>query len=175
MTDPGLTNRLRQRSRRAGLAVGLSMALTIAVCIGSFAWIYAKADPFLSDFVGAGATSTGNNRPTATAEESSSEPAGSASEEPTPTAEEARPDPTKEPTPTPTPAEFRATHISNPNLRVNLRPQPTTDGDPVAILEAGTQLQFLGEQREESDGTWYLFKTEDGLEGWLREGTFQEL
>ena len=33
MTDSGLSTRLRQQSRRAGLMVGLTMVLTIAICI----------------------------------------------------------------------------------------------------------------------------------------------
>ncbi|MGH2562764.1 MAG: hypothetical protein ACRDJH_27200 [Thermomicrobiales bacterium] len=53
MTGSGLTNRLRQRSRRAGLAVGLSMALTIGLSLGSFIVIYARLEPFTRDFVGA--------------------------------------------------------------------------------------------------------------------------
>ncbi|MDP9368581.1 MAG: hypothetical protein M3Q03_09960, partial [Chloroflexota bacterium] len=53
MTDPGLTNRLRQHSRRAGIMVGLSMALTIAICVGGFTTIYARLAPFTSDFVAA--------------------------------------------------------------------------------------------------------------------------
>src|SRR4051794_22362802 len=43
MTDSGLSTRLRQQSRRAGLMVGISMVLTIAICIfgaaGLFAWL----------------------------------------------------------------------------------------------------------------------------------------
>jgi hypothetical protein len=177
MSDQGLTNRLRQRSRRTGLAVGLSMALTIAVCIGSFAWIYAKADPLFADFVGADGTSS-TRTPTAAA----SAPArGSADEEPEPTerpTEEAEREPTEEPTPAPTetPDEFQATHVSNPDLQINLRPEPSTDGDPVAVLATGTPLQYLGEQQTGDDGLlWFRFRTEDGIEGWLREGTFQEI
>ncbi|MCC7025149.1 MAG: hypothetical protein IT338_20115, partial [Thermomicrobiales bacterium] len=43
MTDSGLSTRLRQQSRRAGLMVGITMALAIAICIlgsaGLFAWL----------------------------------------------------------------------------------------------------------------------------------------
>src|SRR3712207_8243475 len=51
MTDPGLNNRLRQRSRRAGFMVGITMALTIAICVGGVAGIYASLVPFLCDVV----------------------------------------------------------------------------------------------------------------------------
>ena len=63
MTDPGLNNRLRQRSRRAGLMVGVTMALTIFICVGGFAAIYAGLVPFLSDVVPAQRTEA---RPPAT-------------------------------------------------------------------------------------------------------------
>jgi hypothetical protein len=176
MSDPGLTNRLRQRSRRAGLAVGLSMALTIAVCIGSFAWIYAKADPLFADFVGEDVSLPTS---TATAEASATPGRGDADDAPAPTeegTEEPASEPTEEPTPAPTetPEGFRATHVSNPDLLINLRPAPSTDGDPVTILDAGTPLQYLGEEQTGDDGfQWFRFRTEDGVEGWLREGTFQ--
>src|SRR5215216_4625270 len=43
MTDSGLSTRLRQQSRRAGLMVGITMVLAIAICIfgaaGVFAWL----------------------------------------------------------------------------------------------------------------------------------------
>ena len=43
MTDSGLSTRLRQQSRRAGLMVGITMVLAIAICIfgaaGLFAWL----------------------------------------------------------------------------------------------------------------------------------------
>jgi hypothetical protein len=178
MSDPGLTNRLRQRSRRAGLAVGLSMALTIAVCIGSFAWIYAKADPLFADLVGNDLTT-----PTraATASVAATAARGSANDEPEPTeepTEESEPEPTEEPTPAPTetPDVFQASHVSNPDLQINLRPEPSTNGDPVAVLATGTPLQYLGEEDTGDDGfQWFRFRTEDGVEGWLREGTFQEI
>lgn len=177
MSDSGLTNRLRQRSRRAGLAVGLSMALTIAVCIGSFAWIYAKADPFLSDFVGAEATTPTNATRTPTSEPRSTGAGGSAPDEAEPTATEGPVEaPTQRPTPSPTSSAFKATHISNPDLQVNLRPEPSVNNEPVAVLALRTPLQALGDQQTDSDGNlWLQFRTEDGQEGWLREGTYQAI
>jgi cytoskeletal protein RodZ len=186
MSDPGLTNRLRQRSRRAGLAVGLSMALTIAVCIATFAWIYAKANPLFTDFVGAKATATQNERqpsatdiPTQAATSSGAESADAPpTETPKPRPTEQPSDnqqPTQTPTATPTSTAFKQTHISNPNLSTNLRPEASTNGDPVEVLPAGTPLQFLNDQQTGDDGQqWFKFRTEDGTEGWMREGTFQE-
>jgi hypothetical protein len=180
MSDPALTNRLRQRSRRAGLAVGLSMALTIAVCVGSFAWIYAEADPFFADLVGSDAKATTGARRTPTAAGTASGGRGAASVEPTekptdePTVESAEPTHTQAPRPTSTPGEFRATHITNPNSRVNFRPQPDLNTDPIAVLDPGTPVQALGDERVDGDGNrWLKFRTEDGLEGWLREDAFE--
>lgn len=182
MTDPGLTFRLRQRSRRAGLAVGISMALTIGVCIVSFSWIYAQVDPYLRDFTGQQGIEQPRPTATATADEAAQVAATDEADEPPeeepeqePTAE---PTPTREPspTPTPTPDVFTATHISNPNSRTNFRPEPSLDNDPVAILEAGTPLQYLGEDATGDDGLrWMRFRTEDGLEGWMREDAVQPI
>ncbi len=170
MSDPGLTNRLRQRSRRAGLAVGLTMALTIAVCIGSFAWIYAKADPLFADFVGREGTTPQSPARTPTAEATVEAGIGEAAPTAAPPRAPAEPTETHPPPPTPTSEAFRATHLTNPNTQVNFRPQPTLDAEPIAILDASTPVQALGNQQVDSDGNnWLQFRTEDGLEGWLRE------
>jgi hypothetical protein len=176
MSDPGLTNRLRQRSRRAGLAVGLSMALTIALCVGSFAWIYAKADPFFSDLVGSDAKATTGSQPTPSAAGTATIARAAAGAAPTdiptaePTGAPAAPTRTQAPAQTPTSGAFKATHITNPNTRVNFRPQPNLNTDPIALLDPGTPVQALGDQQVDGDGNrWLKFRTEDGLEGWLRE------
>ncbi len=68
---------------------------------------------------------------------------------------------------------FVPTHQSNPDLAVNFRPAPSLDTVPVAILDPGTLIQFLGETVTDADGwRWYRFRLEDGRTGWLREGTF---
>jgi hypothetical protein len=150
------------------------MALTIAVCIGGFAWIYAKANPYFTDFIGADATST--PRVTTVSGGEAGDPTEEPAPEPTETSEpdeEAQETPTSEPSPTSD--QFTQTHVSNPDLSTNLRPEPSTSGDPVAVLAPGTPLQYLDEQQTGDDGfQWYRFRTEDGLEGWLREGVFVE-
>lgn len=174
MSDPGLTIRLRQRSRRAGLAVGLSMALTIGLCIGSFAWIYAKVDPFTADFTGQRGVAP-PPRPTATATPNEVAQSGQGQAESTEEAPTPAPKPTRTPAPTPTPEGFRVTHLSNPDHSTNLRPEPSINNEPVAILDAATPLQYLNEETTGDDGyRWFRFRTEDGLEGWMREGTFVE-
>lgn len=160
--------------------VGLSMALTIAVCIGSFVWIYAKVEPLTRDFVDAATIApTEPSRQEREADESAE------SDDDTPTREAAaqvsergnRAEPRAEnPTPTPTPQRFRATHRVISEVTINFRPGPgVNSGEPVAQLEPGTELQYLNETQDsqdpDADGDlrWLKFRTEDGLEGWIRE------
>src|SRR6476619_1175071 len=96
MTDPGLTRRLRQQGHRSGLAIGISMALAIAVLIGGFTWIYVQLDPFVRDFAGA------EPAPTPTAVEQASSSGKKATKTPTPD-ESADDEPTQEPDATETP------------------------------------------------------------------------
>lgn len=175
MSETGLDKRLRQHSRRAGLMVGVTMALTIALCIGSFVYLYAWADPLTRDFVNASAPEPTRTPVPAAAEAENqtadgSEPAPT--QAPAQTGEEA---PTEPPAPTPTPNEFRATHRIIAPGAVNLRPGPAvSSGDPVAQLPEGTELQYLGETQQsqdpgaDGDTSWLKFRTQDGLEGWIR-------
>ena len=58
MSNSGLTSRLRQQSRRTGFAVGVTVALTILLCVGGFVVVYAQLDPLTRDFIAAPATAT---------------------------------------------------------------------------------------------------------------------
>jgi len=177
MTDPGLNTRLRQRSRRAGLMIGLSMALTIAVCVGGFSVIYAALDGFTGDFVSRDAATT---TPTAapTTETAASDGGDTAQtqtngDDPAPTAE-----PTSAPTeePTATPDEFTPDYQVTSASTVYFRSGPGTSFDPVTSLPPETPLQSTGDREQTSDadadgfsGEWVEFRTEDGQEGWIRE------
>jgi hypothetical protein len=158
--------------------VGLSMALTIAVCIGSFAWIYARVDPFTRDFVDAATTAPetaatdapppaddGNGAAAAADNSSSSD----GSEEPPPTEP-----PVVEAAPTDTPATFAESYRVSSPVAVNLRSLPTRQSEIVTTLAPGTALEFLGEQQDaenpaEDGRLWLKFRTQDGNEGWVRE------
>ena len=177
MTDPGLSDRLRQRSRRAGLMVGVSMALAIAICVGVFAGIYASLTPWLSDIVPiAPAASTqvaSNSAPVAPANDDNEQPAIQPAEEPQPEPTPA-PEPTSppdpEPTPTPEADGFEPTHqIVAAGQSINLRPEPSTNNTPIRALSPATPLQFLDEETPSNEGTWLRFATEQGEEGWVRE------
>lgn len=172
MSDSGLTNRLRQHSRRSGLAVGLTMAAAIALGILASAWLFGRIEPYVSDF-------TGYEQRTAVpavAEASEDAPADptqaaadAADSDPSPT--EPAQQPTVGPVATATTSTFEQTHLSNPDFTVNFRPGPSiASGDPVATLDPGTPLQYLDEQTVGDDGSvWLRMTTQDGIEGWLRE------
>jgi hypothetical protein len=76
MTDSGLSTRLRQQSRRAGLMVGITMVLAIAICIfgaaGLFAWL---SRPF-SDLIPVVAPAAQIQQASAPTEPSGQQPAG---------------------------------------------------------------------------------------------------
>ena len=176
MTDPGLTNRLRQHSRRAGLNVGISMALAVAICVAGFAGIYAWLTPLASDFIPQEDRSI--DAPTRNDQE-----AGAASVQPSPTPERATateptPNSTAVPTsgapPTPDASAFTPTHQSTSQFSVNFRAEPSRDAGVVVVLTPATPLQYLNQDAPTSnpaeDGNrWMRFRTDDGQEGWIRE------
>ncbi len=176
MSDPGLSNRLRQHSRRSGLAVGLTMAAAIAICILSSAWLFGRIEPFVSDFTGyeqstvvpavSAATNENETPVPGNQGQSNSAPTEAAQITSTPNGQ-----PTVAPATTGTVEAFLPTYESNPDFSVNFRPGPSIDsGEPVATLDPGTPLQYLDEQTTGDDGSiWLRMKTQDGIEGWLRD------
>src|SRR5215218_96468 len=176
MSDPRLSNRLRQHSRRSGLAVGLTMAAAIAICILSSAWLFGRIEPFVSDFTGYEQNTPVPAVAAASDEEETPVPDEQSDDESEPTqAPEATgaadDQPTVAPGTTATTSTFIQTHESNPDFTVNFRPGPSIDsGEPVATLDPGTPLQYRDEQTTGDDGSiWLLMQTQDGVEGWLRE------
>lgn len=153
--------------------VGLSMAATIGVCIGAFIFIYGQVDPLARDFVDA-ATAAPTRPPT---EEAAS--SGGGRRTPTPVADDENDEDEpsiEEADPTEEPDGFNPTHRIISDLPINLRPGPAvSSGAPRAQLDPGTELQYLGETRRSEDPNadgdlnWLQFRTEDGLEGWIRE------
>lgn len=166
MTNSGLTNRLRQQSRRSGFAVGVAMAATILLCVAGFVVIYAQVDPLTRDFIGAPPTATA----TRDAESSGSTDSGGSSSG----GEAARTTPTPRPTDTPAPTAteegFVVTHVSNTTDSVNFRSGPGTDFGVIQTIPPSTQLRATGESGVAGDGlTWLEFELEDGTVGWIRE------
>lgn len=180
MTDPGLNQRLRQRSRRAGIMIGISMFLTIAVCVGSFSMIYAGLDSFVGDFVSRGEVKA---EPSPTQEAAAQ---AVPTEEPKPTEPPTEPTPTAEPeeaepTPTPTdsdPDTFAPDYQLDSFGSVNLRSGPGVRYEVVATITMEQPLQYLDESEATSDPAndelgegdrWMKFRTQEGEEGWIRE------
>ncbi len=50
---------------------------------------------------------------------------------------------------------------------VRFRPEPSTDGNPIAELPAGTELTVTGPPVEADDITWYPVRDADGTEGFI--------
>ena len=189
MTDTGLTTRLRQHSRRAGLAVALVMALTIAICIGGFAVIYAQLQPFIRDFVSQEAPvedgqafTVGRRDDEATREAANDENASdvetTAAEARTVEAEdEPEPEPTEPPAPTPTSDAFAPDLQSNSNSTINLRSEPSTAGGEstvITTLTPASPIRATGERvpadNPAQDGDfWIEVETADRETGWIRE------
>ncbi len=153
------------------------MAVTIALLIGGFVWLFATINPYLSDFIGAEAAPTGTA--TAVAQAANTEPAEGGQAPPTaePTVAPTREPttaPSEEPTvaPTETPEdEFQADYeVAGGGGAINYRNEPGTDGtESVAVLDPGTPLQSTGEEETVNGAVWLEFVNEDGLTGWIRE------
>ncbi|MBA3642515.1 MAG: SH3 domain-containing protein [Chloroflexia bacterium] len=177
MTDPGLSNRLRQQSRRAGLMVGLSMALTIAICIGGFSAIYAGLVPYLSDIVPVSPRERA--APTAVPDDDVVAAPAPEVEPEAPAIAQAAPVETEPPAEPPAPAAPTATSEAfTPDFQIagatiNFRAGPSTNDAIIEALPPATPLQFLGEEAASTNPDdapgWRKFKTEDGTEGWVRE------
>lgn len=56
---------------------------------------------------------------------------------------------------------------------INLRPDPSTSGDPIAVLEAGDTLTINGGPEEGETYVWWEVVTEDGTTGWVVEDFIQ--
>ncbi len=169
MTDPGLSNRLRQKSRRAGLAVGLTMALTILICVGASAAIYAALVQPLSDFIpvtenpNVVVPPTVTPVPTVVAEL----PSGATTEAPATVA------PAVAPTATADTGAFTPDFQIRADSSVNFRGGPSTGDEILRALSPETPLMYLDEDaptdNAEDGDRWMKFETEDGEQGWVRE------
>lgn len=182
MSDPGLSHRLRQRSRRSGFMIGLSMLLTIALCAVGFTVLYTALDAFTSDFV-----SRSDETPTIEAVEAApdttNDPAPPANAEETEPPVEATTPPEQaqqeQDQPTATAGSDEDDDEFNPdfqiaaNTTINFRDGPSTATDILEGLPPATPLEYLDEDAptdDPADGErWMRFETEEGLVGWVRE------
>ena len=129
MTDSGLSTRLRQQSRRAGLMVGITMVLAIAICIfgaaGLFAWL---SRPF-SDLIPVVAPAAQVQQASEPGEPSGQQPVAE-EQAVEPQAEPTQP-PAEEPTVSPATEKFEPTHQIASGQSVNFRSGPSTT-DPIS-------------------------------------------
>lgn len=182
MTDLGLNRRLRQRSRRAGVMIGVSMALTIALCVTGFSVIYASLDDVLGDFVSRDQSVAATEGPaggTEIAAQQSTDPTAPPEDpdQPAPTPTPQPSPPPTDPPASPTEAAFQPDFQTSNQYSLNLRSQPSSVGgesEVVAVLPPSTPLQYQNEdaptQNPQQDGDrWMRFLTEEGDEGWIRE------
>lgn len=168
----GLNERLDQHSRRSGMLVGVSMAIVVALLIGSFTWLFFRLDPLFTDFAGRTGVERASpvvarvvNTRTATARAGAVTPAESTFPQlPTPTAL-APATPVAAATP-----GFAPSHaIADFGQQVNLRAGPSAASARVALLAPGSRLQFLNEEERAGETVWMRFQTERGDTGWVRQ------
>ncbi len=175
MTDSGLSTRLRQQSRRAGLMVGITMVLAIAICIfgaaGLFAWLsrpFSDLIPIVAPAAQIQATSAPIDSPDGQPEVEQPAPPASGSEVQTVATEPAPTAPTAVPS-----ADFEPTHQIGASQSVNFRSGPSTSDPVIVALPPATALEYMDEDEpttNPSDGErWMRFRTENGDEGWIRE------
>lgn len=155
--------------------IGLSMALTIAVCVVGFTVIYNALGAYTSDFVAqeeptlAPTTApTPPPQPASTGEQPAQEPVQEPTAQPTQAIEQ---NPAADPTGTP--GAFTPNYQIGSTGSVNLRSGPGTSFEAVVALPYQTPLQYLGDTQTTSDPdantAWMKFRTEDGEEGWVRQ------
>lgn len=179
MTDSGLSTRLRQQHRRAGLMVGITMVIAVAICVFGAAVLFAALSRPFSDLIPLAAGNNPMQTSQPTPSSSGSGNAANAAIVPEPTAA-----PAAEPTavdaadagvtPTATVEDFEPTHQIDAGDTVNFRSGPSTSDGIVRSLAPATPLEYLDEDaptaNPQADGSrWMRFRTEDGEEGWVRE------
>lgn len=172
MTDSGLSTRLRQQHRRAGLMVGVTMGIVIAICIFGAALLFAALSAPFSDLIPMAGPVAPVEVPV---NESGPDPTGDVviAAEVTATVASQPTAAAQEPTPTQPEDDFAPTHQIGASSSVNFRAGPSTSDSIIEALSPATPLQYLDEDAPTTspgDGDrWMRFRTEDGQEGWVRE------
>jgi SH3 domain-containing protein len=174
MTDSGLSTRLRQQHRRAGLMVGVTMGIVIAICIFGAALFFAALSQPFSDLIPMAGPVAPAQTPAPEANTSDGQDqAIAADEEPAAPPAEPTVAPAANAPTTPAADDFEPTHQIGAAQSVNFRAGPSTGDSIIEALSPATPLQYLDEDAptsNPSDGErWMRFRTEDGQEGWVRE------
>jgi SH3 domain-containing protein len=176
MTDSGLSTRLRQQHRRAGLMVGVTMGIVIAICIFGAALLFAALSQPFSDLIPLAGPAVSVPTPAPETNSGGGDDQVIAAEEPAaPAAPAAEPTvaPAADTITTPEAEDFEPTHQIGAAQSVNFRAGPSTSDSIIEALSPATPLEYLDEDAPTSnpaDGDrWMRFRTEDGQEGWIRE------
>jgi uncharacterized protein YgiM (DUF1202 family) len=70
-------------------------------------------------------------------------------------------------------ARFRVTGTGTEGLF--LRPEPTTDGAPIATLPEGSEVTIIGEDSVKPDRVWKHVRDAGGAEGWVAADFLQPI
>lgn len=152
--------------------IGLSMAMTIAVCIVGFTVVYSALDRYTSDFIGQDeSTVPPTAAPTAPPQQQVAANGGDNQQTTAPTAPPASDQPTAQPTASP--SAFTPDYQVGSTGSVNLRSGPGTEYEAVSTVPYQAPLQYLNETKTsdspDANTEWMKFRTEDGDEGWIRK------
>lgn len=160
--------------------IGISMALTIAVCVAGFSVIYAALDGFTGDFVSRDAPTAVPPTPPESAAVAQVDSGSRNQTAPQPTATTAVAESTTAPVEaaaaTATPSSFTPDYQVTSSSTVNLRSGPGKANEVVTAIPPQTPLQFLNDRKKTSapdndgfSGDWMKFRIQDGEEGWIRD------
>lgn len=164
MAQRQLTERLNQQSQRSGPLLGCGMGLALLICMGVGMVLYQRLDDVRTDIFGI---------PTVVSSVPTVPPASTArATTPTPGAAAKAPEPTPQPElPTATPAivRYRVARTNGDNL--NMRAEPSTQGQLIVRLPPGSTVEDAGGQSSGSSGTqsvaWRRVRAPSGQVGWV--------
>ena len=158
--------------------IGLSMALTIAVCVGGFSVLYAALDNTFADFIAHEVPTAVIPTLTATEAQVAQQPSNDPTQPPNaeaPTATTAS-STDNQASSTPASGDFEPDYQTTSSAELNFRSEPSTEGGAstvIVLLDFSTPLMFLDQTSpattsEDGEEGWMQFRLEDGTEGWLR-------
>lgn len=156
--------------------IGLSMAMTIAVCVIGFTVVYSALDRYTGDFIGRdeptlAPTAVPTTPPQQQSQQQVAANGGDNQQATDPTVPPANDQPTA--APTASPSAFTPDYQVGSTGSVNLRSGPGTEFDAVSTVPYQAPLQYLNETKTsdspDANTEWMKFRTEDGDEGWIRK------
>jgi hypothetical protein len=181
MHHRNLEHRLKQRGRRSGIIIGVSIAAAMTLGMVTFVLIYAVIDPLTTDFIskhGADVSRPALDPPLPTEAIDPTDVSTSARDGeavPTSVAEVGMLGSSGA---TAEASSFLPDYRVVPADGVNLRLSPGVSSAVVVVVPAGGALEYLNDSRVTANpqqdglpmgGRWLKFRTAAGDEGWIRE------